>query len=472
MCPDVQECYCYQSSVDDVRADCTETSWTFIPEDFPLNTTQIVITRSDIVILQAGNLSIYSNLDHLNLQGNEMVEVEVGAFNGVTLLEDLYLYTNLLTEIRPGTFQNLNQLRRVFLNDNQLTTLPPFQEVTTLNYVYLENNAITSIAANAFGSNSDLTAIDLSNNEISTIAADAFANLNNLQNLYLDGNEMQALGAGILNGLNGLITLSLMNNELEALTGDSLTGTGEKLELLHLGHNSLSSIDDNAFNALLKLETLQLENNKLESVPSVAIKKVKTLRQIDLSANLIEKIEDLAFAELPELSVINLGTMNTLQEISQNAFDGTTNLTQLSIFSNKQLTSLDSELFPDEDHKALIIFKVYDNSFTYLEEELFATKESLERVDLFWNPFHCDCRLKWMPRVVSEGVIWAKHWGEEIPLLCETPSHLQTFEIPRMKDKDFTCIEPEIEHASPEVVVAYLHGNATLQVGVSVLLID
>ena len=466
LCPDVTECYCFTSGYD-IRADCIGEDITVVSTDLPWNMTQLYISYSSMGTLLSGNLSMYEELTLVELVENHLLTtIQTGAFNGLDFITSLVILHNAIESIPLDTLPKM--LQTIYLQNNELNAMPPLNGLTEVQLINLDYNKIIEIEGNAFSTNSKLEEIYLSNNNIQSIATGAFNNLNNLRTLYLNGNQIPSIEVGDFNGLSQLQTLSFMDNKLTELINGAFNGIGTTtLTELNLSSNQITSIEGDVFSSFSSLKALHLVNNRLTTVPSEAIKGPTMLQFLDLSFNRLETIEDNSFAGMNNLDTLNIGEMNSLLTISENAFVGMPKILIFTLHGNKNLTELNLGYLPDNEFQQLQQLRIYNNGFITLQEDTFATKASLQRVELFDNPFHCDCKLGWMPRVIEEDVVWAREWVGGNQILCQTPKHLEAFNIPTMKVKDFVCDLPAVEPSysgGQDKVVAYLHGNATLKV--------
>eukprot|EP00042_Codosiga_hollandica_P050054 m.590709 g.590709 ORF g.590709 m.590709 type:complete len:324 (+) comp58011_c1_seq28:59-1030(+) len=143
-------------------------------------------------------LSLFNIMAHLNVSHNLLTTLETNAFNGLNILSSLDVSHNPVCSIEAGALAalNYNYLNFLLLNDMRLTALNDslFSEnLVDLYFLELQNNAITSISANAFNGMTKLGYLDLSNNQITQLDSGAFNGVDSLVYLYLDQNPLSEI---------------------------------------------------------------------------------------------------------------------------------------------------------------------------------------------------------------------------------------------------------------------------------------
>ena len=135
-----------------------------------------------------------------------------------------------------------------------------FDELTSLTYLILQNNSLTTLPAGVFDGLTSLTWLQLSGNSLETLPAGVFDELTALTRLWLTGNSLTTLPAGVFDKLTALTELWLANNSLPTLPAgvfDELTA----LTTLILNDNSLTALPAGVFDQLTALTTLRLQDN-------------------------------------------------------------------------------------------------------------------------------------------------------------------------------------------------------------------
>uniref|UniRef100_A0A8C2NML3 LRRNT domain-containing protein n=1 Tax=Capra hircus TaxID=9925 RepID=A0A8C2NML3_CAPHI len=119
------------------------------------------------------------NVHVLKIKRNELVALARGALAGMAQLRELYLTGNRLRNraLGPRAWTDLSGLQLLDIAGNQLTEIPGGLP-ESLEYLYLQNNKISAVPANAFDATPNLKGIFLS----------AFRKLKHLQVLDIEGN--------------------------------------------------------------------------------------------------------------------------------------------------------------------------------------------------------------------------------------------------------------------------------------------
>ena len=84
----------------------------------------LVLSVQNIEELKAGDFEGLTNLEGLDLSGNELTGLPESIFDGLTNLQALWLTANSLTQLPDGVFSDLTELRGLRLEGNGLTGLP------------------------------------------------------------------------------------------------------------------------------------------------------------------------------------------------------------------------------------------------------------------------------------------------------------------------------------------------------------
>ncbi|XP_042540893.1 podocan [Dipodomys spectabilis] len=131
------------------------------------------------------------NVHVLKVKNNEVATLARGALAGMSQLRELYLTSNRLRSqaLKPETWADLQHLQLLDIAGNQLTEIPEGLP-ESLEYLYLQNNKISSVPANAFHSTPNLKGIFLRFNKLAmgSVVESAFQRLKHLQVLDIEGN--------------------------------------------------------------------------------------------------------------------------------------------------------------------------------------------------------------------------------------------------------------------------------------------
>ncbi|XP_051551393.1 extracellular matrix protein 2-like isoform X2 [Myxocyprinus asiaticus] len=207
------------------------------------------------------------------------------------------------------------------------TLLPPGCSISDV-IVTCENAKLTSIPPLSIP---ELKSLGLQGNEIKTIPAGAFNGIPNLEWIDFGKNKISSSGIDpqAFKGLKFLSRLYMDGNLLEQIPSE-LPST---LQELKINENNLKEIEENSFEGLGSLVTLEMEGNLLSegNVNPQAFKPLKELTYLRLSRNYFRTIPQGLPASLQELYLEN----NLIEEISETAFNYTTNINVVVLRHNK-----------------------------------------------------------------------------------------------------------------------------------------
>ncbi|XP_043916382.1 extracellular matrix protein 2-like [Protopterus annectens] len=190
----------------------------------------------------------------------------------------------------------------------KLTQIPTLYD-SGLKTLYLAENDISSISAEAFSGLPNLEWLDLSKNKLndSSLPSYVFQNLTNLKRLNLDGNRFTAVP--LLPPL--LLELKMNDNSLQVLQPYTFKGLS-KLLTLELEGNNLhdGNVHPVTFQPLQSLIYLRLDRNKFRAIPSGL---PPSLQELHLDSNHIEEVPEGVLNKTLNLSVLTLSN-NRIQE--------------------------------------------------------------------------------------------------------------------------------------------------------------
>lgn len=208
----------------------------------------------------------------------------------------LYIQNNLIDVLSADAFHNTTQLKWINLNQNKISNNGveenALKALSNLLHLYMEDNMLTSVPSPL---PPNLEQLHLSKNQISKIPAGVFSGKKHLMLLNLKGNKLQddALTEVNLKGLSGLVQLNLAKNQLNSMP----KGIPPSTVQLYLDGNNIQKIPAEYFKGLPKMAFLRLNHNKL--VNGGIPKNVFNLSSIlDLQ---------LSYNQLTEVPLISLG---------------------------------------------------------------------------------------------------------------------------------------------------------------------
>ncbi|KAJ8007187.1 hypothetical protein DPEC_G00114930 [Dallia pectoralis] len=200
----------------------------------------------------------------------------------------LYLQNNLIEEVSADAFRNATKLRWINLNHNLITTMEEgaLAAMSHLVHLYMDDNRLTSVPANL---PSSLEQLRLARNRISKIPVGVFSDLHRVTLLELQGNKLQddAVTEVSLKGLSNLVQINLAKNQLTAMPlGLPVTTTQ-----LFLDGNAIEKIPTDYFKSLPKVAFLRLNRNKLVNtgLPRYVFN-VSSILELQLSYNQLTEV--------------------------------------------------------------------------------------------------------------------------------------------------------------------------------------
>ncbi|KAK2859029.1 hypothetical protein Q5P01_003649 [Channa striata] len=191
----------------------------------------------------------------------------------------LYLQNNLIEVLPADAFRNATQLRWLNLNHNKITSEGVEEGVLNgmshLAHLYMDTIYCQHLR--------------LSRNRISKIPAGVFIGLDKLNLLDLQGNKLMddAVTEVSLKGLNNLVQINLAKNQLTSMP----LGLPPTTTQLFLDGNNIEKIPAGYFKGLPKVAFLRLNHNKLGSsgVPKNVFN-VSSILDLQLSHNQLTEV--------------------------------------------------------------------------------------------------------------------------------------------------------------------------------------
>ena len=217
--------------------DCADATSTHLE-----NLTFLLLSRSQISALRAGDFAGMSGLRILSLSDNDLTSLPEDIFDGLSNLRTLSLTNNDLNSLHRDTFEGLSNLGEnnalVSLEGNELTYIDggTFRDQQNLTTLFLRKNKLASLHGDAFDGLSGLKTLYLDENELSSLHEDTFEELSSMTRLHLQHNQLSSLHKDLFNGLTNLRELDLNSNNISLLTENLLLGLSS-LEIFRVDEN-------------------------------------------------------------------------------------------------------------------------------------------------------------------------------------------------------------------------------------------
>ncbi|MDQ3536933.1 MAG: PKD domain-containing protein, partial [Bacteroidota bacterium] len=219
------------------------------------------------------------------------------------------------------TLKNVLSLKTLVLINCQINSLPPdFNQLSTVETLYLSNNNLIPANCDIIGDMPLLNTLHISNCNLTTLPTN-IKNSSTLRILNASNNQLSNVPA-VLKEIPDLRDLNLSYNGILNLPLWFGTQSMVTLEMLNLNYNLLQTLPQN-FTQLTNLVELRINNNKLSGIWPTNFSALNKIETLDLSFNEI--------ADLPDMnSWTSLKTVN----LEKNKLSGTlpdflTNVTSL-----------------------------------------------------------------------------------------------------------------------------------------------
>ena len=380
------------------------------------NFKELIIMDSNLKMIDSGTFSPLANLETLNIAENCMnasiVEQAFYGFSTTYGLQKIVIDKNNFTDLTGETFQYLGNTSILFFKVRkakiEIIYSDTFKYFPMLQYLYIRDNHITEIRADAFKYTTNLIKIDMKNNKLSLLPDAASVGLQSLKKFVLLLNQVgkPVLKSDTFVGFVSLEYLDLENSDINIIENNAFRNL-QNLTTLLLGYNQILYVDQDAFAGLSKLQTLKLNENNIVHITVDAFAHMIHLKVLDLTGNtqitskIKHQIVDLLkpLKQLTDLRLIATG----LQSVPMDLLRNLSKLTTLSLEAN-QISGLDPDLLKDQsDLRTLTLTK---NNIQSMDKAFLDKIPHLEQLDISRNPFKCDCDLMWFTNWIKSGVVY------------------------------------------------------------------
>ncbi|XP_033127549.1 uncharacterized protein LOC117125212 [Anneissia japonica] len=332
--------------------------------------------------ISACNFYGLGNLTFLDLSENRITSICDFSFRSLTSLKELHLQINDIKNINRNHFKGLANLQVLNISGNDISKMDKesFVDMLNLRKLILRRNAIEmeTLQLVNFGRLKKLKVLDLMNNRLKKVAG--FEEMSSLQELYMGDNYVRKLGGSSFRGLNRLTILCLRNNRLMSI--DHIAGKGKQLrnlEILTLSHNRIRNISKTAFSSMPNLRELWLDSNLLTEIPSSLVH-LTNLVKLVLSDNNILSIDLSAITYLNKLSVVVL-SRNMIHDV---LFDDIS----VSLQPDSQIQKSYNNTVRFSSVQMLCL---EDNRLSTVSGSMLQAFPNLESLHLSGNPLTCGC---------------------------------------------------------------------------------
>ncbi len=353
----------------------------------------------------------------LFLSDNKLKNITGSLFRNMTCLTWLHLSQNEIRTITPGAFSGLSMLKVLYLNKNRLTSLHAnvFQDLAMLEYLNLNLNFFSTIPSHAFAPLKSLEHLELEGNDLmSYTIGEEFQHLSKLKSLEIQSTSLYNTGinhftttAYLTQDTFQYLNVPKENNlTLKIDVDNSITmnvtsfGTLGSVKHFHARGRPLDDFKSTKCN----LESLFLYNFPLDDMdnPFYFTKRWnESLTSLSITYSRIVKIHGPVFHKTPLLRTLDLSYQDVLEHLSDDAFDGLSQLQEL-ILSHNSFTDVPSNALKFfKKHKTL---KKLDLSYNRIRGSIpidaFAGVPSITHLNLAGN-YKIDFKKDWTTTLIN-----------------------------------------------------------------------
>ena len=329
-------------------------------------TTTIDVSRGGVVCPSASSISpctchtydpdsVKLHCFNLGLSDSQMSKILNNFLNPnrTSPLVHLYAYNNNLTKI-PSEISKFTSIQWIGLASNQITSIPSgaFLSSATSFHINLESNQITSISSSAFNlpSATSEVHINLNYNKVKSIPSDSFnfASATYVE-IWLQLNKITSIPSGSFKFRSAKkIEIVLNVNKIMSIPSDAFDYPSATSVDINLGGNQITSIPSGSFKFPSATSVdIFLSYNQIASIPSGAFNfPSATSVRIELESNQITSIPPNTFSKGDNNKFNSLFSMRDFIMRLFYLFHiiGTGKFTRIALTNNK-LTQFDSNVF-------------------------------------------------------------------------------------------------------------------------------
>lgn len=284
------------------------------------------------------------DLSFNNLTGTFPTDLVHHFLESLVNLRTLDLLLNNLTGTIPPELGNMTSLEWIYLNQNDFTgEIPPeLANLPNLLRLNLSDNNLSGSIPSELGNMTSLYILDLYDNNLSGEIPPELGSLPNLEWLYLHNNNLTGEIPPELGNLPNLAMLTLDRNNLSGSIPPAL-GNLPKLWSLRLGDNELTGEIPAELANLTSLEELSLYSNSLTGEIPAELGNLTDLTSLTLDQNNLSGTIPPELGNLNKLEFLNISS-NSLSGSIPPALGNLSSLKSLSLDSNDLTGEIPPEL--------------------------------------------------------------------------------------------------------------------------------
>lgn len=357
----------------------------------------------------------------------------------------------------------ISSLRFLGLQWNNITSISKdeMQFCTQLTELDLSSNRLSSVPA-IISSLPGLRLLDLAFNKIKNISRVDFANLTQLRTLQIFGNEISLIEDFAFKDLKSLATLMIGSNRL--FLNEYFKKDLHKLESLDLSNNKLDSVRRGDFESLKSLKNLSLPDNKISFIEPGAFNGLTNLTLLNLQSNKLSRssIKDSVFSSLPNLKTLLLNNNHILYDsqkaLAQPPFRNLSKLKTLNIFSqiNTGMRYLPLNLFMGL--RSLEELQAENLNINSLHPDTFTYTPSLLELDLNRNNFISLTGTEFLPLRVLKTLHLSKVGLQSLDFLIN--ANLSKLHLLHASKNAISVINETLIQSLPTLIYIDLQANS------------
>lgn len=246
-----------------------------------------------------------------------------------------------------------------------------------------------------------------------------------------------------------IIELILCNSYVTKIYGDAFnTPPFVRLRVLIISRVPIKKISQGAFNGLMNLREIRLDHVQLTNFEPFTLAPAPNLNKFTLEncgTNEFDLKNLLGTAPMLHLNYVTIERCNLKNTITKTTFSGLHNILNLRLVSNK-ITQIESNAF-DVAFQNLQSLELGMNRLKTLPPNFFAARKKQNiLLDLNNNPWHCDCQLEELQKLIqlNNGLKFSS-------VICKSPPELAgqlLGSCPPLCDNKASAIEKWLETQS------------------------
>ncbi|XP_067266628.1 toll-like receptor 13 [Chanodichthys erythropterus] len=410
--------------------------------------------------------SYLQSVRHLNLSGIQLPVEKITdllqTFNSSLASLRLHSLGDVKVKALMRNVCLISSLRFLGLQRNNITSISKdeMQFCTQLTQLDLSNNGLNSVPA-VISSLPGLQFLDLTFNHIKSISRVDFANLTQLRTLQMYSNYISFIDDFAFKDLKGLETLMIGSNRL--VHNGYFKKDLQKLTILDLANNKLDTVRRGDFESLKSLKNLSLPDNQISFIEAGSFDGLTNLIFLNLQSNKLSRgsIKDSVFSRLPNLKTLLLNnnyiSYHNQKPLDHPPFQNLRELKTLHIFSqgHKGMRNLPSNLF--KGLKSLEKLQAENLNINSLDPDTFTYTPYLWELDLSRNELLSLTTRIFLPLRVLKTLHLSKVGLQSLDFLIN--ANLSKLHLLHVSTNALSVINETLIRSLPTLIYLDLRGN-------------